>query len=96
VWTRSIGAERAQLVRAEAQVERMANHFPDNANILFYLGALYHLTNKTFEAETTLLRVIDLDPDNVEARDELIRVRRTIESDRRGPPGLLRRLVGKG
>jgi len=82
-------------MRSEAQVERMANAFPDNANILFYLGALYHLTRKTFEAETTLLRVIDLDPDNIEARDELMRVRRTIEGDRRAAPGLFRRLVGK-
>ena len=94
-WTRALGADREQLMRSEAQVERMANAFPDNANILFYLGALYHLTRKTFEAETTLLRVIDLDPDNIEARDELMRVRRTIEGDRRAAPGLFRRLVGK-
>jgi hypothetical protein len=96
LWSRALGGDRSVLLNAESHVEKMANLFPRNASILYYLGALYHLTGKTFEAETTLLRVIDIEGDHIGAREELIRVRRTIDSERRGSSGLLRRLVGKG
>jgi hypothetical protein len=96
MWSRALGGDRAVLLQAEAHVEKMANLFPKNPSILYYLGALYHLTGKTFEAETTLLRVIDLDSENIGAREELIRVRRTIDSERRTPNSLLKKLLGKG
>lgn len=71
-------------------VEEASRRFPKNPRILFYLGCLYVLSNRKDEAETAMERVLDLDPEHIEARRELATLQKGSD---KGPGGsLFRRL----
>lgn len=60
--------------------QQAAELFPTNPRILFYLGCLFSLNGNPLEAEAVLDRVLELDPDHIEAQreiDKLVRVRKT-------------------
>lgn len=73
--------------------ERSAARAPRNPNILYYYGCLLSLNANYLEAEVALRRVLNLEPDHVEARHELSKIEKLEKGP--GKQGLLSRWVGR-
>ena len=78
-WMQAVDnpSARKKMLRVGQQAAEL---FPTNPRILFYLGCLFSLNGNPLEAEAVLDRVLELDPDHIEAQreiDKLVRVRKT-------------------
>jgi tetratricopeptide (TPR) repeat protein len=90
-WASAEGDDR-QLKKALVIVDRAAKSFPRNAQIRYYRGCLHKQANDVEQAMTEFRRVLDLDPENLEAMRELeVLNRRANAAAKKSVFGLLRR-----
>lgn len=90
-WASAEGDHR-KLRRALAVVDQAAKTFPRNAQIRYYRGCLHKQANDVDQAMNEFRRVLDLDPENLEALRELeVLNRRAREGAKKGMFGLLRK-----
>jgi cytochrome c-type biogenesis protein CcmH/NrfG len=73
-------------------VDRAAQAFPRNAQIRYYRGCLHKQANNVGQAMAEFRRVLDLDPENLEALREIeLLNRRASTVQRKSVFGLLRK-----
>ena len=90
-WASAEGDHR-KLKRALAIVDQAAKSFPRNAQIRYYRGCLHKQANDVDQAMSEFRRVLDLDPENLEALRELeVLNRRARAGAKKGMFGLLRK-----
>lgn len=92
-WMRAVD-DPACRRKALKIVERACDSFPNNPRILFYLGCLLALNQRHEEAEATMRRVLDFDPEHIEAQRELAKLKK--QNDEGGKKqSLLHRWTGR-
>lgn len=84
-WLRSVD-QPSIAPRALKLAEKAADYFPTNTSILFYLGCLLTMNDQTLEGEAVIVHVLELDPDHLEAQNELERVKKINRAQSRTRP----------
>lgn len=87
-WLRAVD-EPALAPKALKLAEKAADYFPANSSILFYLGCLLTMNDQTLEGEAVIRHVLALDPEHLEAQNELERVKKVNRSRSRTRTGPL-------
>jgi cytochrome c-type biogenesis protein CcmH/NrfG len=87
-WMKSV-ADPSCTERATQIAQRAAERFPENPRILFYFGCLLVRQGQLREAETTMRRVLKLDPDHIEAQYELRKLQRQASSQSQTRPAIM-------
>ncbi len=81
-WMRAVD-EKKHRKRALSIAEKAAALYPENPRILFYRGCLESLDGQVGPATHTLRRVLEIDPDYLEAQHELKRLQATPDTKTR-------------